>query len=642
MFDKTTIQWADSTVSPIMGCGGCELFPPPAQIFLNINQALSATGHKISSRSIYEELIDIYYGSLENPLAGHKNVVNTTNIWHLRDYFLRRVLDKTNDDFAAHDAAEKAIKQSITCHAAKLHLRIAQSLEKENFQGNSGFAPIFEAVTEFPGRATETANLKDLLGVSENRSPWKANLPRLIFVSDLGDAMSGLRQFPFLKNDLIPAITSDAGKRHLWMWLTKRPLRLAEFSEEIGGLPENVCAMTTLTGPNEKNLKRLADLKKVQAHIRGLSIEPLWERIPPKSLDLKGIDWVIVGGESGSGKLTRPFALEWAEKLRDHCRKNRVAFFLKQLGRNPTQNDQPLILKDSHGGNWDEWPDDALKVREFPKAFHNYRKGEMQHPMKSQSNKPKKIETPDLPPTDEEKTEFSRLHQIVQKGVKWYVDAGLALREIHQKKLWRAGDYKTWKDYCESVVGKSRAHVQRLMEASEDFLELESALDTPHMPQNESQVRPLHQLDNLEDRRVVWRAVVLWLEDQKTNAKITAAIVSEMVQALKENELEENALEENALEENALEENALEENALEENALEENALEENALEEKAPEENTLEENTLEENEEVKAKEKTLSRNEKRAEVFLNLQTVIKDRTSWEDAEKLLTELEKLI
>ena len=50
--------------------------------------------------------------------------------------------------------------------------------------------------------------------------------------------------------------------------------------------------------------------------MRGLSIEPLWKRIPPADLDLEGIDWVILGGESGSGKLTRPFSVEWAEELR--------------------------------------------------------------------------------------------------------------------------------------------------------------------------------------------------------------------------------------------------------------------------------------------------------------------------------------
>jgi hypothetical protein len=66
----------------------------------------------------------------------------------------------------------------------------------------------------------------------------------MIFVSDMGDALSAKGDFPFLKSDLMPAIRSDAGKRHLWLWLTKRPGRMAEFAMAIGGFPENVCAMT--------------------------------------------------------------------------------------------------------------------------------------------------------------------------------------------------------------------------------------------------------------------------------------------------------------------------------------------------------------------------------------------------------------
>ena len=197
-----------------------------------------------------------------------------------------------------------------------------------DYDGHIGHAPIFEALTRFEGRAADTAQLPDLLGQSNPKTPWKNLLPRLIFVSDMGDALSSKGDFPFLKSDLMPAINSDAGKRHLWLWLTKRPARMAEFADEIGGFPPNVCAMTTLTGPDDDSLARLDALKQVKAHIHGLSIEPLWDHIPPEKLDLKGIDWVILGGESGSGfKFTRPFALEWAEEMRRHCREYGVAFF---------------------------------------------------------------------------------------------------------------------------------------------------------------------------------------------------------------------------------------------------------------------------------------------------------------------------
>ncbi len=110
--------------------------------------------------------------------------------------------------------------------------------------------------------------------------------------------------------------------------------------------------------------------------MRGLSLEPLWQRIAPKKLNLSGIDWVIVGGESGSGDQTRPFALEWAEELREHCRNKGVAFFLKQLGRNPSRDGKIFKLRDKHGGDWSEWGK-SLRVREFPTYFQQYRAEDM-------------------------------------------------------------------------------------------------------------------------------------------------------------------------------------------------------------------------------------------------------------------------
>lgn len=534
MSDKTSIQWADSTVNPSMGCGGCELFPPPAEIFLKINEAVDKTGHKISSRSIYEELVESAYRAIDHPLEGHKCAVNTTNIWHLRHRFLMRLGDKTKDDYAAHAAAEKAIVQSITCYAAVQHLNKGQSLDKEEYKGQPGYAPIFESVTQFPGRAADTAKLKDLLGCCEGRSTWKVGLPRLVFVSDMGDALSGLGQFPFLKQDLVPAITSEEGKRHLWLWLTKRPARMAEFAEQIGGLPENVCAMTTLTSADSKNLKRLADLKKVKAHMRGLSIEPLWERIDPKKLDLKGIDWVIVGGESGSGlNYTRPFALEWAEELRDHCRKKRVAFFLKQLGRNPTRNGEVFKLRDKHGGNWDEWPDEPLKVREFPKAFHNYRKNEMKTPKKNTKKKSEEAAIALSSANPQAEAEFKRLSKIVIKGVKGTIEAGNALIKIRTESLWRNGKFKNWEEFCLSVPTMSRISAYRLMRASQCVLDLNAISNLTVMPVSESQVRPLFNLKSVEDRRDAWECAVYWAKDRKSKSHPTAEDVKLAVTEVK-------------------------------------------------------------------------------------------------------------
>ena len=372
----TKIQWCDTTVNPIAGCRGCELFPSAGDVLDAINDGAAALGTKIDSRNIFKALIDECFSRIPNSATGFKQALNTTNIWHLREKFVEWVTD--NHGEAAANAAGVAIRKAITCYAAILHLNKAQSIVNPTRMPNKGYAPIFESVSRFAGRAAVTAKLPDLLGQANPETPWKNRLPRMIFVSDMGDAFSSVGDFGFLKADLLPAMTSDAGSRHLWLWLTKRPEHMAKFAAEIGGFPHNVCAMTTLTGPDERSLKRLADLKMVEASIRGLSIEPLWDRIPPAKLNLTGIDWVIAGGESGSGELTRPFALEWALELRDHCREQGVAFFVKQLGRNPTRGDLPIKLKDKHGGDWEEW-EKSMRVREFPRAFHAYRRNEMKH-----------------------------------------------------------------------------------------------------------------------------------------------------------------------------------------------------------------------------------------------------------------------
>jgi protein gp37 len=533
MSEITDIQWADTTVNPFMGCGGCELFPSPGIVLEAIDRAVADTGDPIDSRAIYKELINEAYAKILNPKPGHKNAVNTTNIWHLRELFLAQV--KRDLGREAEAAAGKAIRQSITCYAATLHLNRGLNLLKPDYQGKKGYSPIFESLTKFEGRSMEAARLNDLLGMTHPETPWKNGLPRLIFVSDMGDALSRKADFPFLKSDLMTAITSDEGTRHIWLWLTKRPGHMAEFAEEIGGFPENVCAMTTLTGSDDESLKRLADLKKVKAHMRGLSIEPLWERIPPAKLNLKGIDWVILGGESGSGmEFTRPFSLEWAEELRDHCRKQCVAFFMKQLGRNPARNGAVFRLADPHGGEWNEWPDKALKIREFPPAFHRYRKAEIEHlsklrPVRQPKVKKMSGDSEDLTVTPEDKAEFKRQHKIVETGVKAFWQVGQALAVIKTRDLWRAGGHKSWDAYCSSVAGMSRGHAHRLMGAA-GFLEIvKTSPRGDVLPIMEAQVRPLLRLPEPEQQVAAWGMAVERAEGSQPTATQVREVVTEIM-----------------------------------------------------------------------------------------------------------------
>jgi protein gp37 len=114
-----------------------------------------------------------------------------------------------------------------------------------------------------------------------------------------------------------------------WLLLTKRPYNILKFipSEWRNGLPQNIWAGTSVE--NQQVAETLIPhLVKVPASIRFLSIEPLIEAIPKLNLD--GVDWVIVGGESGAG--SRPMQEQWVLDIKKQCNENNVKFFFKQWG----------------------------------------------------------------------------------------------------------------------------------------------------------------------------------------------------------------------------------------------------------------------------------------------------------------------
>jgi protein gp37 len=294
---------------------------------------------------------------------GFMRGLSTTNIWHLREGFLEIIRQSLGASAAA--AADRVIAGAITCYAAKLHLNKGLAITNPGRRNNPGYAPAFERLTRYPGRVAVMARKQNLLGKPDRSKPWLEGCPRLVFVSDMGDAFSRDADFGFLEEDVIAPIRSPKGQRHLWLWLTKRPERMARFSERIGGFPENVCAMTTITGP--ETLERIDQLRGVKVSMRGISAEPLRGN-PGSALRLAGIDWLIVGGESGRLDAVHPFHLSWARELREVCRRQNVAFFIKQLGRRPLDDGELLGLKDRHGGDWEEWPED-LRIREVPGKF---------------------------------------------------------------------------------------------------------------------------------------------------------------------------------------------------------------------------------------------------------------------------------
>jgi protein gp37 len=212
----------------------------------------------------------------------------------------------------------------------------------------------------------EAARWSDLTGKARKDKPWLDGLPRLIFVSDMSDALSAVVPFDFLEEEIVGTVTSPNGQRHQWLWLTKRPDRMAQFSLMLQaksvGWPKNLWAGTSITTQGTtsriKHLLRVGD----ENTIRFLSVEPQRGEIDLKERLLL-LDWVIQGGESGSG--ARPFQLDWALDLMRQCNEAGVAYFLKQLGSTVFSEGRRLLFKDRHAGDWSEWPDE-MRVRQMP------------------------------------------------------------------------------------------------------------------------------------------------------------------------------------------------------------------------------------------------------------------------------------
>jgi protein gp37 len=148
---------------------------------------------------------------------------------------------------------------------------------------------------------------------------WKK--PKLIFVNSMSDLLHEDVPDGYIRQ--VFEVMQQA-RQHTFQVLTKRPARLAELADDLPW-PTNVWMGVSVE--NQRWTSRIDDLRKVPAAIRFLSCEPL---LGPLTLDLSGIHWVIVGGESGPR--ARPMRADWARRVRDQCQEAGVPFFFKQWG----------------------------------------------------------------------------------------------------------------------------------------------------------------------------------------------------------------------------------------------------------------------------------------------------------------------
>lgn len=169
---------------------------------------------------------------------------------------------------------------------------------------------------------------------------WKR--PRMIFVNSMSDLFHDQVPMEFIHRAF------DVMRRaswHTFQVLTKRSARLGEVDQSIDW-PPNV--WTGVSVEDNDHLFRVDDLRQTACHLRFLSLEPLLGPLP--SLDLRGIDWAIVGGESGPG--ARSMKEEWVVDIRDQCLATRVPFFFKQWGGVRKKTNGRIL----QGSTWDEMP----------------------------------------------------------------------------------------------------------------------------------------------------------------------------------------------------------------------------------------------------------------------------------------------
>jgi len=222
----------------------------------------------------------------------------------------------------------------LNCYAARMALRL------ERMGGKPG--------TKYEGTATRSRDGRPVfqgrINLDEGAltQPLSWRLPRTIFVNSMSDLFHENVPVPFIRR--VFAVMAEC-PQHVFQVLTKRPERALELAGELPW-SDNVWLGTSV------ELKRYYDrirlLKRIPAKVRFLSCEPLLG--PLARIPLAGIDWVIVGGESGPH--SRPMQGSWALQIKEQCEAKGVHFFFKQWGGvNKKKTGREL-----DGQTWDEMP----------------------------------------------------------------------------------------------------------------------------------------------------------------------------------------------------------------------------------------------------------------------------------------------
>ncbi len=176
------------------------------------------------------------------------------------------------------------------------------------------------------------------------RLPLEWSKPQTVFVNSMSDLFHEGVEESFIQSVFATMLQADW---HRFQVLTKRSRRVAGMNGRLEWASNIWMGVSVET---DEYVFRADHLRATGAAVKFLSLEPLLGPLP--SLHLAGIDWVIVGGESGPG--ARPMDLGWARDIRDRCLDAGVPLFLKQLGGYPHKRGGEEAVLD--GATWTQMP----------------------------------------------------------------------------------------------------------------------------------------------------------------------------------------------------------------------------------------------------------------------------------------------
>lgn len=188
--------------------------------------------------------------------------------------------------------------------------------------------------------------------------PLRLKKPCRIFVNSMSDLFHPLVPDDFIRQ--VFTVMNDC-PQHIFQILTKRSARAAAWSY---GWSDNIWMGVSIE--DSVVVSRLADLKRCAAHVKFVSFEPLIGSVG--DVDLTGIDWAIVGGESGPNY--RHMEMSWAREIRDICLRDGVAFFFKQDSAFRTETRPFLVEEDGTCWQWMQYPGQLtppVRVAQGPK-----------------------------------------------------------------------------------------------------------------------------------------------------------------------------------------------------------------------------------------------------------------------------------